>query len=90
VAPSIVGGRILAALATGRQADDDAASLPIVGDGATPRAFPLEPFRYVGARIFREAIVRREQAEEAGRRPSRVALAISRIPRRLGFHLGPD
>jgi glycine/D-amino acid oxidase-like deaminating enzyme len=90
VAPSIVGGRILAALAPGRQADDDAASLPIVGDGATPRAFPLEPFRYVGARIFREAIVRREQAEEAGRRPSRVALAISRIPRRLGFHLGPD
>jgi glycine/D-amino acid oxidase-like deaminating enzyme len=90
VAPSMLGGRILAALATGRGRDDDAASLPIVGDGATPRPFPPEPFRYLGARIFREAIVRREQAEEAGRPPSRVALAISRLPRRLGYHLGPE
>ena len=90
VAPSILGGRILAALATGRARDDEAASLPIVGEGATPRAFPPEPFRYVGARIFREAIVRREAAEEAGRRPGRIASAISRIPRRLGFHLGPE
>jgi glycine/D-amino acid oxidase-like deaminating enzyme len=90
VAPSILGGRILAALATGRAADDEAASLPIVGDGATPRAFPPEPFRYVGARIFREAIVRREAAEEAGRRPSRLARAVSGVPRRLGYHLGPE
>jgi hypothetical protein len=58
--------------------------------GATPRAFPPEPFRYIGARVFREAIVRREIAEEAGRRPNRFVHAISRIPRRLGYHLGPD
>jgi len=90
VAPSILGGRILAALATGHAADDEAASLPIVGDGATPRAFPPEPFRYVGARIFREALVRRESAEEAGRRPSRLARAVSGVPRRLGYHLGPE
>ena len=83
----MLGGRILAALAAGKR-DDEAASLPIVG--ATPRAFPPEPFRYVGARLFREAIVRREVAEEAGRRPNRVAHAISRIPRRLGYHLGPE
>jgi glycine/D-amino acid oxidase-like deaminating enzyme len=87
VAPSVLGGRILAALAAGRK-DDEAASLPIVG--ATPRAFPPEPFRYLGARAFREAILRREIAEEAGRRPNRLAHAISRIPRRLGYHLGPD
>ena len=87
VAPSVLGGRILAALAAGKR-DDEAASLPIVG--ATPRAFPPEPFRYVGARLFREAIVRREVAEEAGRRPNRIAHAISRIPRRLGYHLGPE
>jgi glycine/D-amino acid oxidase-like deaminating enzyme len=87
VAPSVLGGRILAALAAGRR-DDEAASLPIVG--ATPRAFPPEPFRYLGARLFREAIVRREIAEEAGRRPNRIAHAISRIPRRLGYHLGPE
>ena len=90
VAPSILGGRILAALATGRATNDEIATLPIVGDGATPRAFPPEPFRYIGARIFREAIVRREAAEEAGRPPSRVARAISRVPRLLGYHLGPQ
>ena len=88
VAPSVLGGRILAALAAGMH-DDEAASLPIVGPRATPRAFPPEPFRYIGARSFREAVLRRELAEEAGRRPNRLAHAISRIPRRLGYHLGP-
>jgi glycine/D-amino acid oxidase-like deaminating enzyme len=87
VAPSVLGGRILAALAAERK-DDEAASLPIVG--ATPRAFPPEPFRYLGARAFREAILRREIAEEAGRRPNRLVAAISRLPRRFGYHLGPD
>jgi glycine/D-amino acid oxidase-like deaminating enzyme len=90
VAPSILGGRILAALAAGPGADDEAANLPIVGEGARPRAFPPEPLRGLGARLFREAMLRREAAEEAGRRPPRVAAAISRIPRRLGYHLGPD
>ena len=89
VAPAILGGRILAALASGRAADDEAASLPIVGDGATPRAFPPEPLRAVGARVFREAMVVRERAEEAGRIPPRPVRAITRIPRRLGYHLGP-
>jgi glycine/D-amino acid oxidase-like deaminating enzyme len=87
VAPAVLGGRILAALALGRH-DDEAASLPIVG--AAPRAFPPEPFRYLGARAIREAIVRREQAEESGRRPNPIALAVSRLPKRLGYHLGPD
>lgn len=65
----MLGGRILAALATGRAGDDAAASLPIVGNGATPRAFPPEPLRGLGARVFREAMVRREEAEEGvGRR----------------------
>jgi glycine/D-amino acid oxidase-like deaminating enzyme len=90
VAPSMLGGRILAALATGRPGRDDVASLPIVGNDALPRAFPPEPLRSIGARVFREAMVRRERSEEAGRRPSRVALGISRIPRRLGYHLGPE
>jgi glycine/D-amino acid oxidase-like deaminating enzyme len=87
VAPSVLGGRILAALAAGRK-NDEAASLPIVG--ATPRAFPPEPFRYLGARAFREAILRREIAEDAGRRPNRLVAGISRMPRRFGYHLGPE
>ena len=90
VGPAILGGRILAALATGRARDDEDASLPIVGPLATPREFPPEPFRGAGARVFRAAMVRREEAEEAGREPSRLIRAITRIPRRLGFHLGPE
>lgn len=89
VAPAILGGRILAALAIGRARDSEAASLPIVGDGAVPGAFPPEPLRTVGARVFREAMVRRERAEEAGRTPSPLVREITRIPRRLGYHLGP-
>jgi len=93
VGPSLVVGRALAALAAAaalgtRAADDPWGSLPIVG--AVPRAFPPEPLRYVGARVIREAIVRRELAEEAGRRPGRVVAALSRLPRRLGYHLGPE
>ncbi|HYX11594.1 MAG TPA: hypothetical protein VE817_06425, partial [Candidatus Acidoferrum sp.] len=90
VGPTILGGRILAALATGRARDDEAANLPIVGDGATPRAFPPEPFRAVGARVFREATARRERIEEAGGTAPAVIREISRIPRRLGYHLGPE
>ena len=88
VGPSVLGGRILAALAAGRACDDESASLSIVG--AAPRAFPPEPLRYFGARVIREAIVRREQAEEAGRRPNPLMAAVTRLPRRLGYHLGPE
>jgi glycine/D-amino acid oxidase-like deaminating enzyme len=85
VAPSHLVGRLLAALAV--DADEPITRLPIVG---RPRpAFPPEPFRYVGARVMREAMIRREDAEEAGRRPNRLLREVSRIPRRLGYHLGP-
>ena len=89
VAPSALGGRILASLALGRR-DDEFTSLPIVGDRARPRAFPPEPFRFVGARAFREAIAIRERAEEAGRDANPVVREISRLPRRFGYHLGPE
>ena len=88
VAPAMLGGRILAALALGRT--DEFSSLPIVGDRAAPRAFPPEPFRAIGARVFREAMVIRERAEEAGREAPVPIRAVTRVPRRLGFHLGPE
>jgi glycine/D-amino acid oxidase-like deaminating enzyme len=87
VAPAVVGGRVLAALALGRS-DDPALALGL--HGHQPRAFPPEPARYVGARLVREAIVRREIAEERGERPGRVVDVLSRVPRRLGYHLGPE
>jgi glycine/D-amino acid oxidase-like deaminating enzyme len=88
VAPSALGGRILASLALGR--DDEFTSLPIVGEKARPRAFPPEPFRYAGARAFREAIAIRERAEEAGGNANPLIREISRLPRRFGYHLGPE
>ncbi|HEX7173541.1 MAG TPA: FAD-binding oxidoreductase [Candidatus Limnocylindria bacterium] len=85
VAPSHLVGRLLAALAL--DADDPITRLPIVGRPRPP--FPPEPFRYVGARMIREAMIRREDAEEAGRPPGRLLRELSRLPRRVGYHLGP-
>lgn len=61
-----------------------------IGDGATPRAFPPEPFRALGGRVFRDATARRERIEEAGGTPPAVIREISKLPRRLGYHLGPE
>jgi glycine/D-amino acid oxidase-like deaminating enzyme len=88
VAPAVVGGRILAACAVERL-DDPALALPLAG-GRPPRPFPPEPARYVGARLIREAAVRRESMEERGRHPGPLLRELSRLPRRLGYHLGPD
>jgi glycine/D-amino acid oxidase-like deaminating enzyme len=88
VGPSVVGGRILAARAVERL-DDPALGLALA-DGRAPRAFPPEPARYVGARLIREAAVRRETIEERGEDPGLLLREVSRLPRRLGYHLGPE
>jgi glycine/D-amino acid oxidase-like deaminating enzyme len=88
VVPAVIGGRILAARAVERN-DDPVLSLPLAA-GRPPRPFPPEPARYVGARLIREAAVRREEMEERRRDPGLVLRAVSRLPRRLGYHLGPD
>jgi glycine/D-amino acid oxidase-like deaminating enzyme len=88
VGPSVVGGRILAARAVERF-DDPALALPLA-DGRAPRAFPPEPARYVGARIIREAAVRRESAEEREQPVGPLTRELSRLGRRLGYHLGPE
>jgi glycine/D-amino acid oxidase-like deaminating enzyme len=86
VAPSHLGGRILAGLVLGT--DDPVTRLPLVG--SVPRRFPPEPFRYVGARVLREALIRREDGEEDGHRAGLALRALTSLPRRLGFHLGPE
>jgi glycine/D-amino acid oxidase-like deaminating enzyme len=86
VAPSHLAGRVLAALALG--SDEPLTRLPMVGP---PRQkLPPEPFRIVGARAIRAAIMRREAAELAGRRASWPLRQLTALPRRLGYHLGPD
>ena len=69
VAPSHLAGRILAALALG--SDEPITRLCLVGP--PPRRLPPEPFRYIGARILRQAIVMRESREMQGRRRAMVA-----------------
>ena len=86
VAPSHLAGRVLAALVLG--SDEPVTRLPMVGPPR--RNLPPEPFRIVGARLIRAAIVRRESAELAGRRASWFLRQLTALPRRLGYHLGPD
>ncbi|MGH2395299.1 MAG: NAD(P)/FAD-dependent oxidoreductase, partial [Candidatus Limnocylindria bacterium] len=84
VGPSRLTGRILAAIVDG--GSDPIARLPIVG--ARARRFPPEPFRYVGARMIREALVRKDEAEDQSRRPSLMVRSVARLPRLLGYRIG--
>ena len=90
VGPSIVAGRLLAGLALDVAPAVNDPLAPMILRGGRLRAFPPEPARYVGARVVREAIVRREAAEERGERVSPVLREVTRLPRRLGYHLSPD
>ncbi len=84
VAPAHLAGRILAALADGGA--DPIARLPIVGRRV--RRYPPEPFRYLGARVIREALIRADEAGDAGRRPNIVVRLLAGLPRLLGYRLG--
>jgi glycine/D-amino acid oxidase-like deaminating enzyme len=86
VGPSHLAGRVLAALALGR--DDPVTRLPMVG--AKPKRFPPEPILSLGTWVVRESIVHKERSEEKGRRPNPAANLVAGIPRRLGYRLGPE
>ena len=75
VAPSVLGGRILASMVLGR--DDEWARCGLVRP--PPRGLPAEPIRYIGGRVVRSAVARKERAEEAGRRPARIDRALARL-----------
>ncbi len=85
VAPSYLGGRILAALALDR--DDRYVRLPLVT--MKPKLFPPEPFRSIGARLVRMAILRQDDADERDRPADPVSRLLAHLPRRLGYQLGP-
>ncbi len=73
VGPCYLGGRILASLVL--RLDDEWARLPLVG---APRGlFPPEPVRFVGGLLVKQAVTAKERAEDRGRRPNRLALAIA-------------
>jgi glycine/D-amino acid oxidase-like deaminating enzyme len=83
VGPTYLGGEILARLALDRR--DERTSLAIVEPSR--KLFPPEPFRYVGGSVIRGALLRKDAAEDAGRKPDPATAFIAALPRRLGLHL---
>ena len=81
VGPARLAGRMLAAQIAG--GDDRVASLPLFG--RRQRFLPPEPFRYIGARVIREALIVQDDALDAGLRPGLLTRLIARVPSLLGY-----
>ena len=84
VGPSHMVGRSLASLALDRH--DEYSQLPFIDP--SPQHVPPEPFHWLGGEIIRRALVTKENAELAARRPSFLSKAISKLPKLIGFHIG--
>ena len=84
VGPSHLGGRILASLALDRR--DEVTRLALVEPPVLK--VPSEPFRYLGGQLIRSAFLRKERAEERGRRVDPLTAFVADVPRRLGLHVG--
>jgi len=85
VGPCHLGGKILSALTLG--IEDEFTALPLVG--LEPKPFPPEPFLSVGAAVAQAAIVRKDEAEDFGGRTDPLTGFVARLPRRMGYELGP-
>jgi len=85
VGPACLGGKILSALALGIEDDDTA--LPLVH--RDPIRFPPEPILSVGAAIAQAAIVRKGRAEDRGGRADPITTFVAKLPRRMGYEIGP-
>src|SRR5690606_25090150 len=68
VAPSYLGGQILASLALKQR--DEWSECALVN--RVPKRFPPEPLRSVGGNVIRNAVRRREAARLAGKKPSKL------------------
>jgi glycine/D-amino acid oxidase-like deaminating enzyme len=75
VGPSILGGKLLAAKALGR----DGGGGPEPLWNRTSMTFPPDPIRYVGAHVVREAVRRKELAEQEGRTPNRLFVKLATL-----------
>jgi len=73
VAPSRIGGKILSSLALGLK--DEWSQCGLVE--RKPRRFPPEPFRYIGGNVVRSAVARKEKAEAAGEKPSKLDVTLA-------------
>jgi glycine/D-amino acid oxidase-like deaminating enzyme len=81
VGPARLAGRILAARIAG--SGDSIGKLPLFG--RRQRFLPPEPFRYLGAKAIREALIRQDDAFDAGRRPGLLTRLVALVPSLLGY-----
>jgi putative aminophosphonate oxidoreductase len=75
VGPSFLGGRILASLALGR--DDEWSGAGVTRDPLG--RFPQEPLRFVGGRIVRWAVARKESVEDADGKPGAFTTRVAAL-----------
>jgi hypothetical protein len=47
--------------------------------GRSANGFPPEPIRFIGAHVVRAAVASKERAEMEGKKPSRLAVLLSRL-----------
>ncbi|MEO5771420.1 MAG: FAD-dependent oxidoreductase [Burkholderiaceae bacterium] len=80
VGPSHMGGRILASMV--REAEDDWTRSPLTQGPLA--AFPPEPVRWIGAMTVRDAVRRKERAEDLGRRPAWLDVQLARLAAAAG------
>lgn len=84
VGPSRMVGHILASLALDRR--DEYSRLAIVEHKEI--RVPPEPFRYIGGTVIRDALLRKERAEELGKAPDTASVFVAGIPERVGVQIG--
>lgn len=76
IVPCAVGGRILASLVRGVDDEWTRCALTRIPDH---RVLPPEPLRKLGGELVRQAVARKESAEERGDRPGSGSTALARL-----------
>ena len=84
VAPTYLMGEILAARVLGQ--DTAHTSLPFVD--YSPRPWPIQPFRGVGASLVNAAVVKRDDALDEGEPVGALTKFTTGLPARLGYYIG--
>ncbi|HEX7292486.1 MAG TPA: FAD-binding oxidoreductase [Conexibacter sp.] len=86
VLPTVTLGRCLASVVLGRD-DEHGAHARLLQRAGSP--FPPEPIRYIGGRLVQKAILKKESAEDDGRKPPRLSAAFVNSLSPDGTHISP-
>jgi glycine/D-amino acid oxidase-like deaminating enzyme len=84
VGPAHLAGEVLASVALG--IDDEYSRSALVEPQQAP--IPPEPLRYVGGRLVRAALMRKDALEDRDRPVDGTTRFLCELPSRLGIHLG--